>query len=338
MTVLCLVSRFSLAFLSHRRNQPPSLIGRRLVVLDANARSKMSKPNDGVMEVMMRELELWVDVGALLIDPVFYGLRVPRGDGKLVVVIPGFMGNDFYLLPMLNWLSRIGYTAVPSSLNISAGCMQRSCDEVRAQIERHSRSGQRSVALIGHSRGGAVAWALATQMPERVSHLVLLGAGFPGLQRSVEDGTRDIGLGELTRMLMRANKLSRRMLDPNCGFPSCQCAFTNYAERPLGQATELISIYGSNDLVIPEGAKMDEGEIVHVPTTHVGLAFHPEVYRILGRFLARKSEPAARQRHQAPPPTAQRPQASSRFQGLGTGSSAALAGEKPDDPHTLTTN
>jgi hypothetical protein len=59
-------------------------------------------------------------------------------------------------------------------------------------------------------------------------------------------------------------------------------------------------------LVIPEGAKMFEGEIIHVPTTHVGLAYHPEVYRILGRFLARKTEPDGRQLNQAGLPPGQR--------------------------------
>jgi triacylglycerol lipase len=130
----------------------------------------VSKPDDGPIGVMMRELTLWVDFGALLADPVFYGIRVTRGDGKLVVIIPGFMGNDFYLMPMLNWLSRIGYTPVRSTLNISAGCLHRSCEEVMAEIDRHLSRKQRPVALIGHSRGGAVAWALAAKMQERVSH------------------------------------------------------------------------------------------------------------------------------------------------------------------------
>ena len=267
----------------------------------------MSTPKDGFIDVMMREFEVWVDVGAFLTDPVFYGFRVAPGDGKLVVVIPGFMGNDLYLMPMLNWLGRMGYTPVRSTLSVSAGCMQRSCDQVKAEIDRHLRRERRPVALIGHSRGGAVAWALATQMPERVSHLVLLGAGIPGFQRSVENGTRKIRFGEMTRMLMRVNKLSRRVLDPDCRFPSCECAFINYAECPLSPATALISIYGKNDLVIPEGAKMCDGEIINVPTTHVGLAYHPEVYRILARFLARNNEPAGRQLHQTRP-LGQRPQ------------------------------
>ncbi|MBV8774016.1 MAG: hypothetical protein JO166_17055 [Deltaproteobacteria bacterium] len=254
----------------------------------------MSKSNDGPIGVMMRELTMWVDVGALMMDPAFYGIGVARGDRKPVVIIPGFMGNDFYLMPMLNWLHRIGYTPVRSSLNLSAGCLRRSCEEVKAQIDNHLSRGHRSVALIGHSRGGAVAWALASQMQEQVSHLILLGAGFPGFLRSIERGTHNIRLGELTRMLLQANKLSRRVLDPRCGFPSCECSFSDHAERPLSQATELLSIYGSDDLVIPKEAKMFEGQIMHVRTAHVGLVYHPEVYRILGRFLAQNGNPVGR--------------------------------------------
>lgn len=113
----------------------------------------MRTPDDGPIGVMMRELGLWLDLGALFSDPVFYGMHVPRGDGKLVVIIPGFLGSDFYLMPMLNWLRRIGYNPVRSTLSLSAGCLQRSCDQVKAQIERHLRREQQQVALIGHSRG-----------------------------------------------------------------------------------------------------------------------------------------------------------------------------------------
>src|SRR5215831_15102929 len=178
---------------------------RQPIASSAQREVEMRQPNDGPIGVMMRELTLWVDFGALLADPVFYGIRVAPGDGKLVVVIPGFMGNDLYLAPMLNWLQRIGYTAVRSTLNLSAGCLDRSCERVKSQIERYQQCQQRPVALIGHSRGGAVAWALASQMRERVSHLVMLGAPIPGFHRSVENGTHALPLGEMARMLLHAN-------------------------------------------------------------------------------------------------------------------------------------
>jgi triacylglycerol lipase len=260
----------------------------------SGATSQMGGPGYGFLRVMMREFALWLDVAALFADPVFYGIRVAPGDGKLVVVIPGFMGNDLYLAPMLNWLQRVGYTAVRSTLSLSAGCLHRSCEQVKSQIDRYLRHEHRPVALIGHSRGGAVAWALASQMPERVSHLVMLGAPIPGFHRSVENGTHTVPLGDMARMLLHANKLSRRMLDPHCQFPSCDCAFTNHAERPLSKTTSILSIYGSDDLLIPKEAQMSEGEVIHVRTSHVGLAYHPEVYRVLARFLARDVSPGPR--------------------------------------------
>ena len=36
---------------------------------------------------------------------------------------------------------------------------------------------------------------------------------------------------------------------------------------------------------------MFDGDVINVPTTHVGLAYNPAVYRILTRFLAQNNEP-----------------------------------------------
>jgi len=47
---------------------------------------------------------LWTEAlcGAELVllhaSPVFYGFGVPQGDGSGVVVIPGFLGTDLYLM------------------------------------------------------------------------------------------------------------------------------------------------------------------------------------------------------------------------------------------------
>jgi triacylglycerol lipase len=249
----------------------------------------MSKPDNGPLAVMIRESLTFVDVGALLIDPVFYGVRVAPGDGKLVVIIPGFLGNDFYLQPLHNWLRRIGYTPLRSGLSLSAGCMQRSRAGVQAEIDRHLDGSAHSVALIGHSRGGALAWAIAAQMQEQVSHLVMLGAPIPTFQRSVESGERKIRLGQMTQMLLQANKALRRVLDPHCSFPSCECTYVKDVELALSPATSLLWIYGRNDLVVPQEAQMTEGQRIDVPASHVGLVYNPEVYRTLGQFFAQNN-------------------------------------------------
>lgn len=270
----------------------------------------MRKPDDRLIGVMLREATMWFDMGALFASPVFYGIRVPPGDGKVVIVIPGFMGNDLYLQPMLNWLDRIGYTPARSRLNPSAGCLDRSFQQVKREVDRHLTRKQRSIAIIGHSRGGAVAWALAAQMQEKVSHLVMLGASAPALSRSLEDGSQGIRLSEVSKMLLHANRLSRSALHPDCRFPSCECSFTNNADRSLSQATALLSIYGKDDLLLPDSAKILDGQIIHVPTAHMGLVYHPEVYRLVGQFLASPNK-MRRSRPQLVPQTSRRQQSAS---------------------------
>jgi triacylglycerol lipase len=39
-----------------------------------------------------------------LIDPVFAGRDVPRGGGRPVILMPGFLGGDQTLVVMAAWL------------------------------------------------------------------------------------------------------------------------------------------------------------------------------------------------------------------------------------------
>jgi triacylglycerol lipase len=245
----------------------------------------MSERVGNPIEVMIRELFTVVDLETLLIDPTFYGVRVPPGDGRLVATIPGLFGSDLYLQPLNNWLRWLGYTPVRSTLSLNAGCMREARMAVEAEIDRY-RNAARPIVLIGHSRGGALAWAIAAQMQDKVSHLVLLGAPKPTLQLSVEAGELDLPMGQMSRMLLNADRFARRLLAPDCRFPSCECAYVNDARRPLSPATALLSIYGRDDLLVPDQARMTEGQRIEVPTGHVGLVYNPQVYRALGQFLA----------------------------------------------------
>src|SRR5688572_18178482 len=46
---------------------------------------------------------------ALLRDPILWGDGVPRGDGRPVLLIPGFLAGDASLRTMAAWLKRVGY-------------------------------------------------------------------------------------------------------------------------------------------------------------------------------------------------------------------------------------
>jgi len=248
----------------------------------------MANAFSGLSSVMMREMLTMVDLGALLADPVFYGIGVPRGDGKLVVVIPGLLGNDLYLQPLRRWLGCVGYSPVRTTLAFNAGCMQRLREQIHQEIMRRMEVDPRPIALIGHSRGGVMAWALASQLQENVSHLVLLGSPVASFRASVASGNPYAPAGTVGRMLMRISEELRKILDPDCNYPNCGCALVNDVMNHLSARTAVLSIHGSDDLVVGEPAQsISDGQNVLVNASHVSLVYNAQVYRALGRFLAR---------------------------------------------------
>ena len=71
---------------------------------------------------------LWTEalIGAEILilhaTPVYYGFGVPRGDGSGVVLVPGFLGTDLYLMEFHAWLRRIGYRPYFSGIGVNAEC------------------------------------------------------------------------------------------------------------------------------------------------------------------------------------------------------------------------
>src|SRR4051812_49607575 len=107
----------------------------------------------GVMAVrrddsMRIESRAVAELAALHTSPVFWGRNVPRGDGRLVVVVPGLFGNDLYLRPLRDWLRRMGYRPARSSLTINAGCPERLLNTIERGVQRQLDASTGPVTLI----------------------------------------------------------------------------------------------------------------------------------------------------------------------------------------------
>lgn len=238
--------------------------------------------------VLATEATAIAEYAALLADPVFYGAGVPRGDGRAVAVIPGLFANDLYLRPLRTWLARIGYRPVRSALAINAGCPERLSRTAFSQIEREAGDSG-PVALIGHSRGGILAWAIASRMGSRASHLILLGSPAALLAEAVREGglaTRP-AIGKVSSAVRGASERSRRLLDPDCEFPLCGCPFVAALAMPLDAATRLAAIVSKDDAIVPPEAAAAPGmPTFTVRGSHSGLAANGAVYRHLAAILA----------------------------------------------------
>jgi pimeloyl-ACP methyl ester carboxylesterase len=249
----------------------------------------MANALNGMSSMMIREMLTMVDVGALLSDPCFYGYGVPRGDGRLVAVLPGLLGNDVYLQLLRQWLRNVGYSPVRSTLDFNAGCLQRLREQVYGEIVRRLNGSDKRIALIGHSRGGVMAWAIASRLQEKVSHVVLLGSPIATFRMSVASGDPGAPAGPIGRMMMRISDELRQLLDPDCSYPNCGCPLVGDVMKPLSPSTLVLSIHGRQDLLVGQLAQTtNDGENMYVNASHVGLVYNSDVYRAIGRFLTRE--------------------------------------------------
>ena len=235
------------------------------------------------------EGQAFAELAALHASSVFWGRGVPRGDGRLVVVVPGLFGNDLYLRPLRDWLRRMGYRPARSSLTINAGCPDRLLTTVLTGIKRQLDASSGPVALIGHSRGGMLCWALASRLGDRVSHLALVGSPAPAVVAMFQANAAFSPAGVAHSGVAAAGQRAMKLFDPDCTVPECGCAYVHDIRRPLARSTKVLSITSRDDPIVPgRASEVRDGENVLVNGSHGGLAHNKAVYEHLGRFLAER--------------------------------------------------
>ena len=224
-----------------------------------------------------------LELAALLVDPVYRDTSsLPRGDGRPVVLLPGFLAGDRTLSIMAGWLRRLGYEPASCGFVANVDCSDRALDRVERRVDALHRRHGRRVAVVGHSRGGHFARAMAARAPDRVSHAVSLGADLRGL----------VGVSVPTlaavAAVRRGLELTGRMRAERCFTRECTCAFArDYGRAFPADRVRLTSIYSKGDgVVLWEGGLVPEADCVEVTGSHVGLAFNRKAYRAIADALA----------------------------------------------------
>lgn len=237
----------------------------------------------------LAETRWCLELCRLLTDPVLYGVGVPHGDGRPVVLMPGFLGGDQTVSVIAAWLARLGYRPRLCGFVINAGCSERTLDRVERTVEGLWRKHGRRVALIGHSRGGHFARALAARRPDRVSHAISMGADLQGMFGASAPTLWAVGVAR------RAVQASGGASNPACMSAHCGCRFSHDFARPFPfEEVRLTSVYSKGDGVVHWQCQViPHAECVEVTGSHVGLVFNRKVYRVIAEVLARPELPAA---------------------------------------------
>lgn len=234
-----------------------------------------------------REVWMGCDWLRLKASGVYYGLGVPHGDGSAVVVVPGFLGVDLYLTEMYGWLWRLGYKPYMSRIGQNAECPNLLIDHLLDTVGRAFEKTGKKVQLIGHSLGGVLARGAAVVHPELIRTVITLGSPY----RGVRVHPWVLGTAELVRQRI----YHRRHLFPlgkpyeeDCYTSRCACGFACNWRNGFPDSVRQVAIYTKSDGIVDWKVCInnDLSTDVEVQGTHCGLAWNPEVYRIIAKRLA----------------------------------------------------
>jgi triacylglycerol lipase len=231
----------------------------------------------------LAEIRWTLELARLLVDRLYRAAEgVPRGDGRPVVLMPGFGAGDQTLVVLGIWLRRLGYAPHACRFIANVDCSDRALERVARRVDGiYGRTGRR-VALIGHSRGGHFARALGARSPEQVSHAISLGADLLGQFGASRPTLQAVAA---TRRVLLATHRARSR---DCVTNACACSFTRDFAKPFPfDAVRLTSIYSKGDGVVRwEGCLVPGADCVEVTGSHVGLVFNRAAYRAIAEALA----------------------------------------------------
>jgi pimeloyl-ACP methyl ester carboxylesterase len=232
-----------------------------------------------------REARIAVERAALIRDPVLRGHEVPRGDGRPVLLIPGFLAGDLSLSLMASWLRSIGYAPCRAGIRANVDCTARALARLEDQLQGfHDRHG-RPVTVIGHSRGGCMGRILAVRRPDLIEEVITLGSplidqfAIHPLVRAQVEAVAALGTLGLHGMFTRG-----------CALGDCCAQAREDAEAPFPPQVRFTSIYSRGDGVVDWHSCLDPAAYhVEVHSSHCGMAVNGEVFRAVGRLLAPES-------------------------------------------------
>jgi hypothetical protein len=198
--------------------------------------------------------------------------RQPRGQGQPVLLLPGYGAGDGSMVILKSYLRLLGYQVRGWGLGRNSGDVPDLFPRVLKRISSFVHRTHQQVRLIGWSLGGYLAREAARERPDLVHRVITLGTPVVGGPKYTvvarRFGRRGIDMAAIEAEIELRNRISLR--------------------------TPVTAIYSRADAVVAWEACIDEnGDVEHVEvrTTHVGLGFSPEVYKIIARRLADDDKP-----------------------------------------------
>lgn len=233
---------------------------------------------------LWRETLVGFEAAHLPRSPEWQGVGQVPGDGRAVLLIPGYLAGDASLAVMTRWLRGLGYRTRKAGIRANVDCSSAVCDALETRLERMADVSDDRVAIVGQSRGGIIARALAKRRPDLVSGIVTLGSPNAGMLHIHPLVLGSVGLMSVLGTLRVPHLFTMSCLMGEC----CEAFRSSLKETDFPAEVGYKAIYSRHDGIVDWRACLDPAadERVEVESSHCGMAVNPRVYGIVGRALA----------------------------------------------------
>ncbi len=215
-------------------------------------------------------------------DPAAPAEGLPHGNGRPVLLVPGFGFGDVSTLPLQVALHEAGYRVVRSQIVANIRCSDRTVESLaRIAAAEVAADGGRRLLVVGHSRGGMIARGLAARHPDLVARVISMGAPL----------NHEFAFYEIPQpmvsVLRAAHWRDPVLRERKCVTPDCSCPYMLAAHKPLPAGVELVSVYSRTDGIVDWRACVVPGaRNIEVPGTHLGMGLEPATVRVVLAELA----------------------------------------------------
>jgi hypothetical protein len=193
------------------------------------------------------------------------------GEGRPVLVLPGFYAGDEATRRIRAHLRKLGYSAYGWGLGRNNGLTDTIVDGVLTRLEDVHERHQEPVSVIGWSFGGLLARYAAVERPSQVRQVICLGSPW----RPEGERTRTTFLFQRAAARHGLSLRARQIVDGLRGDVPVPCT----------------AIYSRTDGIVSwRGCALDEGEHcenVEVLSSHFGLVSNPLALAAVADRLAK---------------------------------------------------
>lgn len=197
--------------------------------------------------------------------------KAPIGDARAVMLVPGYLADDYSMRPLGTFLKYLGYDVYYTEMGRNMGKVNTDMLRLGDRVGAVSRglNGEK-ITLIGWSLGGVLTREAARLFPSIIQEVLTLGTPIVGGPKFTSVGDR----------YAKANNIDLEKFELDV-----------HQRNSIGLTQPVTSIYSKSDGVVGWQASVDiynqHAVNIEVDGSHMGLGVNPKVWLTIANILGK---------------------------------------------------